>query len=273
MCEDFFDPDADPCPMCHRLAPRIRGLLKAWFMLALLAFSATGRASMNCPSNSFGCYDAEACSFQTDLSTAGNNLTAVGSVSCSAPPPCSSEKMYGAWDDSNNFTGPAGLRSALQTASSSQYAIEAYVYPVSLANAPVIVSANSFGLICEFTAIGMIRYYTSGGDNNSLSGTVAVNNCYLVRWQYDGTNKKIFVNGVQVMTAVADGSIASVTSISVGILDGLGGFGFNGYTDNLRFTNTAIDPTPTPTPAPVVNAAQSLYLKNSNRLELGPPRP
>jgi len=148
------------------------------------------------------------------------------------------------------------------------YTLEFYVYLNSLAGVNQTFFSNGGTGYTNFyiygtgsASPGAIALGINGvNEIKSANGVITANQWHHVAFQYDGTNTKIYVNGILVASAVT--AVYANNSSTVTLGNGLGGsFYLNGYMSGIRLTKSIIYPTAfTPPIAPPINIANTWLL-------------
>ena len=149
---------------------------------------------------------------------------------------------------SNYFNGSAYLSttsSANLQPGSSDFCVEAWVYPTIVGSSRAIYSANdnSLGTNLEFrlyySTSGVFAYYyaTSGYLSQISTATPLVANQWShVAWSRSGSTVSLFVNGLRVATgSISGGSSASTAYAYVGNFISTPNWQVTGYLSNVRF--------------------------------------
>jgi len=186
----------------------------------------TGPQAMNLP-----------LAYNSDASSNNFLITPNGDVS---PRPFS---PYGGGNYSNGFDGAADFlgianNALVQLTNATAFTIEAWVYPISIANNPQIVFAYNPSSPYQGYSL---RILTSSGLFEMFDGTswISFGAAQLNTWQHiavsyegNGTTRRFFINGVQQGPAITVPSTINWTSGGVNISSS--GESFNGYISNLR---------------------------------------
>lgn len=186
----------------------------------------TGPQAMNLP-----------LAYNSDASSNNFLITPNGDVS---PRPFS---PYGGGNYSNHFDGAADFlgvanNALVQLTNATAFTIEAWVYPISIANNPQIVFAYNPSSPYQGYSL---RILTSSGLFEMFDGTswISFGAAQLNTWQHiavsyegNGTTRRFFINGVQQGPAITVPSTINWTSGGVNISSS--GESFNGYISNLR---------------------------------------
>ncbi len=209
------------------------------FVLAILFLLASAlNAATTCATGTQAFY-----LFDNALTDACGSNTAIGvgtPAYATTPTGCGANGTYmaGPATDANYWRPAAAVGNAI---TNSPYKIECYVYANSLANAPTIWSTNVGSLtIGELNADGSIRFYNAVSDDNTVAGLITTGVCYLVSWVWDGTNRRIYVDGVQKKSTTNSANFAiDPTDMFIGRYTASTGFAFDGYIDNMTFMSVA----------------------------------
>ncbi len=86
---------------------------------------------------------------------------------------------------------------------------------------------------------GSIRYFVNGADRiTTTSFASTTNTWYHIALCKSGTSTKLFINGTQDGSTYTDSNSYVNSNCAIGDYAG-GGYGLNGYMDEIRFSNTA----------------------------------
>jgi len=167
-----------------------------------------------------------------------NDLETVGNAQIST-----SVKQYGSGSLSFDGTGDWLLcyNNGLLPFGREPFTIELWMRANSVSSAQTIVgwgnrTTNNFCGI-QLTTAGDINFYNWGNDLSSSGVTIAINTWYHIVCQYDGTIKRIYIDGVQrgsVSTTTVN--ITATNRATIGAQDGVNFEPVNGYIDDLRIT-------------------------------------
>lgn len=129
----------------------------------------------------------------------------------------SSAAAYLPFSHYGNFSGASRLAIAASTAFDlgSAYCIEAWIYPTSLSGTGTICGRWYSGLANEWV-LYRNGSTLSGGANSDFStsgGTIAINTWQHVAMSWDGTTKRLFINGAIVATSTAANSVAGSSAL------------------------------------------------------------
>jgi hypothetical protein len=120
------------------------------------------------------------------------------------------------------------------------YTIEAWVYLTSSTSTTQEIVSWGTKTTNNFAGLwvtgGGITFYNWSNDLATGNISLVTNTWYHIAAQYDGTTRRIFVNGVQRATDTTTSvNIAATDRVTVGAQDG-GSFEIAGYIDDLRIT-------------------------------------
>ncbi len=181
-----------------------------------------------------------------DRSVSRYNLAQVGTVPYSSSSGnYNSQFAAGPFTDADYFTVPTALKDRLVAA--RMYSIQTYIYLPG-------VPRNYANIYCSFNAtFGLgptadkVRWFTSASDligNKALSP----NRLYHIAWVWDGTNKKIYVDGVLDVSSATSAVLPNEAQFLGRYASA--NFSFNGQLDQFRisvYTNSGQIPTRFPT--------------------------
>jgi len=143
------------------------------------------------------------------------------------------------FDGSSSYVEISGL--TLAKISGDKLTVEAWVKPVSLAGTQYIVSKNGpFFLYMSGNKLGGSIY--NGSSWTTLTGNIPLSNSwqYLIM-AYDGSNIKLYVNGVLDASTPKTGNLAGDGCTQIGVYNNGGCAGrslyFNGMIDEIRIYN------------------------------------
>jgi chitodextrinase len=185
-------------------------------------------------------FNAGSGSSAVDASGGGNALTLT-----------STAWVSGKWGSALSFNGSTSIGSAPDAPSldaSSGLTLEAWVYPTAgfSASESLIAKEKSgggfpYGLALENGRPTAWLQLSSGANPSTVAASaLALNTWSFVAMTYDGSTLRVYVNGVQVASTAASGTIATSTGpLSVGA-DVQWGEAFQGSIDNVRVYSTAL---------------------------------
>ncbi len=244
-------------------------------LLALIVLA--GRLGASALAGTTALYVDDLCSPENsgaDGSGNGYTLVSNGTVSfpASSPDPAEGSYSMGPSTDANYVSSTAGLNTAWS--SLNAWTWQAYVYPNSLANSPVVCSwADGSGGFENFILIqpdGNVEVcYKAVINGAAATGSIQTDEWTHLAVTHNGTAWNVYIAGVKV-TAVANTlDTGTVTKINMGRFLSAN-FGFNGYLDQIRFTaGEALTEFPTEDPAPNPYDKRGLKLRNYLKFKLG----
>ena len=149
-----------------------------------------------------------------------------------------SDGSSGEFSRSGYLSVTGGSPSAIPSGN-DQYTIEAWINPRSYSGAQGIVGWGSYANTNQVNALGLgqdgrlVNYWS--GNDLATAPVVALNTWTHVATSFDGTTRRIFVNGVLVASDTPTGhNVTNVDNLTVGLTwsDEL----FDGYIDDVRIT-------------------------------------
>jgi hypothetical protein len=163
------------------------------------------------------------------------------------------------------------MGSYLATTVPANWTLEFFIYFTSTgSNLAVAISNSPFALKITFSRTGT-RFAVSVGNNgtsyNLLNGTQTTGGMAATTWHhfalvFNGTNYRIFVNGV-LNNTVANTNNISATAFNAIKFGADGSTAFNGYIDEIRISNTNRYPSAfTPTTSAFTKDANTLMLQH-----------
>ncbi len=198
----------------------------------------------------------------------------------------------GPFSGTNYLSNAATLAAAL-TSTSGSYSFSMNVSYTSNAAQIVMFSAAADQFFSLAVTSGVMRWDDSGSIVEGVTA-VGLSGWHNLGYTWDGANRKFYLDGTLDKTNAAAATWDAVGGVVLGNYIALS-VPFTGLINSVVITNSVetvfpIDPfeptatpTPTPTSTPTPTATPepmlaptvplSLYLKNSNSLILGPPRP
>lgn len=182
----------------------------------------------------------------TDSSGNGRTLTQAGTIPfVTTPTPAQGIYMAGVFTDVNYGTAPAALRTAMSGLSA--WTIEFYANTVSRANNPVIISWQGTHENFFQQNPTSLRWNAGGANNLDIAtdhiGTGSNKHVALVC--LSSSSRKIFIDNVERGSNAQDASLGTVLQMTLGRYYLAGGFSYNGYIDQLRFSSVARSSFPT----------------------------
>jgi hypothetical protein len=237
-------------------------------LLAILLLASSAQGALVPASGTTALYLASSGEL-VDVTGNFGNLVETGTVpENSSPVPCSAygTYTYGTFTATRYYSLPSDLLTAMN--GYSAYSIELCLYLNSMSNSPVPFS-NTSNFFIQVNTLGAVRWSSAGGFLGPGPNDVATGNSYTILCTYDGTNKKVWLNGNIYLNAVQDASIASLSALRIGLYSG-STEAVNGNISWLRIMNVAATPPVTDTlsgASPTNN--RNIRLQNMMRLRLG----
>jgi hypothetical protein len=194
---------------------------------------------------------AQSASTVTDASTNAATITKLGTANANDAAPF--KRVNYTYDGSGYFDGSGDYLTLSATSSNfpgnGAYCIEAWIYPTAAGACTIIGwgdlttnKANVLRLSNNEVGRGyeLINYWWANDLYSSSTNVYALNTWQHVAATFDGTTRRLFVNGAIVGSDTPTGhNVTTFNNVTIGAQPG-GGQPFVGYISNVRVVNSAV---------------------------------
>lgn len=177
-----------------------------------------------------------------------DDMTANGTIVYAPGPICNDGHMSGPLDGTNYWSNPDLYTKMAATANS--YSIEFDIFWTTETGYPVAWSIDDDWFFSYYSdGSQRLGWNTNGNFDLTTVGTYEKQQCYKIRMEWDGTNKKMWVDGVLAINTLNSGTWSG-TRFEIGP-SVPGGTTAKCYLENMVFTDSA-PATPTQTHTPTI---------------------
>lgn len=206
-------------------------------LLALLLFASSARAIA--PGTVFLlCFDGQ--NLANCGGSLGGSLVMGGTLPFVTTPVSCGTYATGPYTDANYISGTAALNAAM--AAATRWTFEACLRTTAITVAPVILSTDlTGGMILQVNANGSMRLVQASGTLTTATSLWANNVYHYVQVEWNGTNRTIYLDGVNVATDTNSGAwpAAAGRTMHIGNYEPVATFVWTGYMQDVRFSNIA----------------------------------
>lgn len=167
----------------------------------------------------------------SDYSGNGYNLTTVGSVPFGVNGGYASA---GQFNDSNYFSVPSTVVSLIQA--SSNWYVEFDIYPTDWSNYNTVINFGTNDFMGINSGAGTALWNDGNGPGGffvSLS-TIPLNNWTTVKFSWNGTTRKVYLNGILNNSSISNGAILGALTSDIGHHTSFGNLYLRGYLKQFK---------------------------------------